>query len=125
MSVFRMTTTTLRNLFGGPVTRRYPARVKEPHHAARTRGHIHINIEACIFCSACSKRCPTDAITVSKTEKVWEIDRLRCCTCNACVEVCPRKCLDMAVSYTLPTVTKDHDVFKQPPKPPKPESPTE
>ncbi len=120
MSVLGMARTTLGNLFHRPSTRRYPTRVKAPHHTGGTRGRIQIDIEACIFCSACSKRCPTDAIIVSKADKIWEIDRLRCCTCNACVEVCPKKCLDMAVSYTIPTVTKDHDVFKQPPKPPKP-----
>jgi ech hydrogenase subunit F len=123
MSVFGMTRTTIRNLFSPPATRRYPTRVKEPHRTARSRGRIDIDIEACIFCSACAKRCPTDAIIVSKPDKVWEIDRLRCCTCNACVEVCPKKCLDMAVSYTIPTVTKDHDIFKQPPRPPKPAEP--
>jgi hypothetical protein len=36
----------------------------------------------------------------------------------ACVEVCPKKCLD-----TIPTVTKEHDIFRQPPRPPKPVQP--
>jgi ech hydrogenase subunit F len=119
MSVFAMTRITLRNLFTRPATRRYPSRVKEPHHSARSRGRIEIDIEACIFCSACSKRCPTDAIIVSKVDKEWNIDRLRCCTCNACVEVCPKKCLGMANRYTPPTVTKDKDIFRQKPRPPK------
>jgi ech hydrogenase subunit F len=113
MSVLGMTRTTIRNLFSRPSTRRYPTKVKEPHRAPRSRGRIEIDIDICIFCSACAKRCPTDAIIVSKPNKVWEIDRLRCCTCNACVEVCPKKCLDMDVRYTIPTVTKDHDIFKQ------------
>ena len=124
MSVLGMTRTTMRNLFSRPSTRRYPTKVKEPHRAPKSRGRIQIDIEACIFCSACAKRCPTDAIIVSKADKVWEIDRLRCCTCNACVEVCPKKCLDMDVRYTLPTVTKDKDIFKQAPRLPKPEPPT-
>jgi len=117
MSVLGMTRTTMRNLFSRPSTRRYPTKVKEPHRTPKSRGRIQIDIEACIFCSACAKRCPTDAIIVSKPDKVWEIDRLRCCTCNACVEVCPKKCLDMDPRYTLPTVTKDKDIFKQAPKP--------
>ena len=66
-----------------------------------------------------SKRCPTDAIIVPKADKEWNIDRLRCCTCNACVEVCPKKCLAMDNRYTPPTVTKDKDIFRQPPRPPK------
>jgi ech hydrogenase subunit F len=120
MSVFGMTRTTIRNLLSRPATRRYPTRVKEPHRTARSRGRIDIDIEACIFCSACAKRCPTDAIIVLKADKEWNIDRLRCCTCNACVEVCPKKCLSMDNRYTPPTVTKDKDIFRQPPRPPKP-----
>jgi formate hydrogenlyase subunit 6/NADH:ubiquinone oxidoreductase subunit I len=124
MSVLGMTRTTIRNLFSPPSTRRYPTKVKEPHHASKSRGRIEIDIDACIFCGACAKRCPTDAIIVFRPGKAWEIDRLRCCTCNACVEVCPKKCLDMDVRYTLPTVTKDKDVFTQAARPPKPELPT-
>jgi ech hydrogenase subunit F len=117
MSVFVMTRTVLRNLFSRPATRLYPGRVKEAHRSARSRGHIEINIDACIFCGACAKRCPTDAIIVTKPQKEWNIDRLRCCACNACVEVCPVKCLSMDNRYTVPTVTRDKDIFRQPPKP--------
>ena len=157
MSVLGMSRTIMRNLFTGPATRRYPTRVKEPHRTERSRGRIEIDIEACIFCgacakrcptdalivlkadkewnidrlrcctcnacvevcifcSACAKRCPTDAIIVLKSDKEWNIDRLRCCTCNACVEVCPKKCLSMGNRYTPPTVTRDKDIFRQPPK---------
>lgn len=117
MSVFVMTRTVLRNLFSRPATRLYPGRVKEAHRASRSRGHIEINIGACIFCGACAKRCPTDAIIVTKPQREWNIDRLRCCACNACVEVCPVKCLSMDNRYTAPTVTRDKDIFRQPPKP--------
>ncbi|MGA2380626.1 MAG: 4Fe-4S binding protein [Spirochaetia bacterium] len=116
MSVLGMSRTIMRNLFSPPATRLYPTREKEPHRAARSRGRIEIDIEACIFCSACAKRCPTDAIIVLKSDKEWNIDRLRCCTCNACVEVCPKKCLSMGNRYTPPTVTRDKDIFRQPPK---------
>ena len=118
MAVFGMANIVLRNLFSRPATRLYPSRVKEAHRTERSRGSILIDIETCIFCSACSKRCPTDAIIVLKPDKEWNIDRLRCCTCNACVEVCPKKCLSMGNRYTAPTVTKDKDVFRQKEKPP-------
>jgi ech hydrogenase subunit F len=122
MAVFGMTRTVLRNLFTGPATRRYPWAARrggqaQPHHAAQSRGHIENDIETCIFCSACVKRCPTDAIIVIKLEKEWNIDRLRCCTCNACVEVCPVKCLRMETSYTRPTLTRDKDIYRQAPRP--------
>jgi ech hydrogenase subunit F len=113
MAVFGMARTVLGNLFSRPATRRYPRPLREPHHAPQSRGRIEIDIEACIFCSACVKRCPTDALIVTKADKEWNIDRLRCCTCNACVEVCPKKCLTMDPRYTRPTVTKDKDVFRQ------------
>jgi formate hydrogenlyase subunit 6/NADH:ubiquinone oxidoreductase subunit I len=117
MSVFVMTRTVLRNLFSRPATRLYPRREKEAHRVPRSRGHIEIDIDACIFCGACAKRCPTDAIIVTKPQKEWNIDRLRCCACNACVEVCPVKCLSMDNRYTAPTVTRDKDIFRQPLKP--------
>jgi formate hydrogenlyase subunit 6/NADH:ubiquinone oxidoreductase subunit I len=114
-----MSRTVLRNLFSRPATRLYPRRVKEAHRTEKSRGRIEIDIEACIFCGACAKRCPTDAIIVTKPDREWNIDRLRCCTCNACVEVCPKKCLSMANTYTSPTVTRDKDIFRQAPRPPK------
>lgn len=117
MSVFGMTRTVLRNLFSRPATRLYPSRMKEPYRSERSRGRIAIDIDACIFCGACAKRCPTDAIVVTKAAREWTIDRLRCCTCNACVEVCPTKCLSMDNRYTSPTTTKDRDAFRQAPKP--------
>ena len=134
MSVFSMTRIVLRNLFTRPATRMYPwpgkaegrgamdggrapGREREPHRAPASRGHIEIDIEVCIFCGACAKRCPTDAIIVTKAQKEWNIDRLRCCACNACVEVCPVKCLSMDNRYTAPTVTRDKDIFRQPPRP--------
>jgi len=123
MSVFVMTRTVLRNLFSRPATRPYPGREKEAHRAPRSRGHIEIDIDVCIFCGACAKRCPTDAIIVTKPQKEWNIDRLRCCACNACVEVCPVKCLSMDNRYTVPTVTRDKDIFRQPPKPAKEPAP--
>ena len=113
MPVFKMTRTTLRNLLSRPATRLYPTREKVPHHAERSRGSIAIDIDTCTFCMLCQKRCPTDAIVVSKPAREWTIDRLRCCSCNACVEVCPVKCLTMGNLYTKPTVTKDKDLFRQ------------
>jgi ech hydrogenase subunit F len=121
VSVFKMTKTVLSNLFSPPVTRRYPTKIKEARHVAGTRGKIEIEIEKCIFCMLCQKRCPTDAIMVARASKEWNIDRLRCCSCNACVEVCPVRCLRMEERYTPPTITKDRDCYRQKPKPSAPE----
>ena len=52
---------------------------------------------------------------MTKAQKEWNIDRLRCCTCNACVEVCPVKCLRMDNRYSAVTTTRDKDVFRRTP----------
>jgi ech hydrogenase subunit F len=113
MSVFSMTRTVIRNLFSRPATRLYPARRTEPWRTERSRGRIEIDIDRCIFCSGCVRRCPTDALIVIKTRKEWNIDRLRCCACNACVEVCPVKCLRMDNRYSPVTTTRDKDIFRR------------
>jgi len=113
-----MTRIAVRNLFSRPATRLYPFHPKEPHRTPRSRGRIDVDIDSWVFCGACSKGWPADAIIFIKPEKEWNIDRLRCCTCNACVEVCPKKCLSMANRYTPPTMTKDKDIFRQAPKAP-------
>jgi len=64
------------------------------------RGHIVIDGEACTFCGVCGKKCPTDAITVNRDEKEWEISRFGCILCGACAEVCPKKCLSMSPELT-------------------------
>jgi ech hydrogenase subunit F len=84
----------LRNLFSRPATRRYPAEVRPRFEGAR--GKIVFDVETCNFCTLCARRCPTLAITVSREERTWSIEHLRCIACNACVEVCAKKSLSMS-----------------------------
>ena len=88
--------------FARPATRLYPFVKREPY--AGTRGSIEIDIQKCSMCTLCQKKCPTEAITVKRQEKIWEIDRLRCIACSACVDVCAKKCLKMVPQYS-PSVT--------------------
>jgi len=92
-----MTKTVTKNLLSGPATLMYPKRKRR--FTPITRGRVEVNINECIFCGMCSRRCPTYAITVTKDCKEWQIDRLKCCTCNLCVEICPKKCLSMENQY--------------------------
>ena len=107
MSYFRMTKTLFRNLLHGPYTSKYPLQPKE--NFERTRGRIEIDIDQCIFCGMCERRCPTGAIKVSKQDTSWSIERFGCIQCGYCSEVCPKKCLRMDNRYTAPAYEKVRD----------------
>ncbi|NTV29148.1 MAG: 4Fe-4S dicluster domain-containing protein [Candidatus Omnitrophica bacterium] len=109
MSLLGMTGTIIKNLCAGPVTERYPFVPKE--YPAGARGKVNIEINKCIFCGICQRKCPTAAITVTKEPKTWVIDRLRCISCSACVEVCPKKCLALDVKYSPCSVAAQKDSF--------------
>ncbi len=103
------TKTVLHNLFSKPVTRLYPYTPRI--YPERTRGHIEIDIEECIFCGICSKKCPPAIIRVDRPNKIWDIESLGCIQCGFCVEVCPKKCLYMKQTYTQPDTYKRIDTF--------------
>lgn len=56
-------------------------------------GEIKCDLETCIYCGICQKKCPQDAITVVRADKTWAIDKEACISCNICLDVCPKKCL--------------------------------
>jgi len=90
--------TILSSLFKKEATLKYPFEPmpKDP----LVRGHLHIDINDCIFCGICGRKCPTHAITVSKENKEWEIARFQCIVCGACTEACPKKCLHLQPDLT-------------------------
>ena len=114
MKFFMMAKTVTKNLVKGPSTLMYPKRKRV--FTKITRGQVENDINNCIFCGLCSKRCPTYAIVVTKEPKEWEIDRLKCCTCNLCVEVCPKKCLSMDNHYSPPVTEKTMGILKLKPE---------
>jgi ech hydrogenase subunit F len=107
MSQMKFLNVIARSVLSRPATRLYPFE-KRPFFK-NTRGSVSIEIDKCIFCGICEKKCPTDAIKVTKATKDWEINRLRCIACNACVEACPKKCLAMENMYSAAVVTKGAD----------------
>lgn len=103
--------TIIKSLFLKPSTRLYPMEKRAFY--ANTRGRIEIEIDKCIFCSLCQKKCPTQAIEVNKPNKTWSINYMRCIVCSACVDNCPKKCLIMANQYPPAESQKTIKVFNQ------------
>lgn len=101
MWIAKFSKIVISNLFNSSKLAKYP-NVKNEYFDI-TRGHISIDIEKCIFCGLCSKKCPSKAIVVNRTDKQWQIDRLKCIQCNCCVESCPKKCLMMNKEHIKPT----------------------
>jgi ech hydrogenase subunit F len=106
--------TVIKNLFSKPVTTQYP--LKPRQYPERTRGHIGIDIDTCVFCGLCSKKCPTGAITVNRADKTWTIERFGCIQCGYCVESCNKNSLSMLQEYTQPGAAKKEDTYTQQPK---------
>ncbi len=111
MGVFKIGKMIMRSLFSKPATLMYP--VIPRVYGEKTRGHIEVDMDACVLCGICSKKCPTNAIEVNRKAKEWSISRLQCIQCNCCVEYCPKNCLYMKNSYSPSTTVKERDVFKK------------
>ncbi|MEN8075663.1 4Fe-4S dicluster domain-containing protein [Clostridioides difficile] len=109
MGVMELAKTVIKNLLSPSITKNYPKEEKENYEL--TRGHIEINIENCVFCGLCSRKCPTGAITVSRNEKSWQIDRLECIQCGYCIDNCPKKTLIMKNDYIKPSEVEEIDSY--------------
>lgn len=115
--MFDMLGNIIRNAFSKPATRVYPHEKRTPF--VGTRGKVGINIENCIFCSICARKCPSDAITVDRAGKSWEIDPFKCVICGVCEEVCPKKAIAMDENYKNAAYCKDKTKHVQETKPEK------
>ena len=86
-----------------PVTRPYPAKPRTVF--AGSRGAIDMDPDVCIYCGLCQKRCPANAITVTRkpNPNSWTVNPYACILCNYCVEVCPVHCIRMETTYRPPS----------------------
>lgn len=111
MKLMDFTSLALKNLFSKPATCNYPF---EPAvYPERSRGHIEIDIDDCIMCGMCMKKCPSGAIKVDRATKTWSIERMGCVQCENCVAGCPKNCLHIKPGYTEPSSEKTVDTFTQ------------
>lgn len=113
-----MTPNILKNFVSKKATRLYPFEVREPFE--NFRGELVNDIDACIFCGMCSKKCPSQCITVDKTTGSWDCDPCACVYCSICVDACPTKCLTMSPEHRKPFAEKFiYSLKGTPPKPKK------
>lgn len=105
--MFDMLGNILRNVVSKPATRIYPLNKRKPF--PKARGKVSINIENCIFCGICGRKCPSEAISINKAEKSWEVDPFKCIICGLCEEVCPKKCIYMEGEYKTPAYSKENE----------------
>lgn len=120
MAFMEFAKTAVKNLFSKPATEEYPFKARE--YPERSRGHIEIDMDKCILCSMCQRKCPSAAITVDRAAKAWSIERMACVQCANCVNSCPKSCLSIVPGYTPPAGEKVRDVFKKPEAPEAPKA---
>ncbi|MDR2296001.1 MAG: 4Fe-4S binding protein [Clostridiales Family XIII bacterium] len=79
------------------------ARAAAPTASQAADGTLRCN-DSCIYCGICAKKCPQDALKVSRKKKnaqtgesegenIWSVDAEACILCGICVEACPKKSL--------------------------------
>lgn len=123
---------TLRGLVSKPATRRYPIEVRPPFPGAR--GTLEFDLDTCIFCMLCARKCPTGAITCVRDERFFAIEQLSCIACGVCVDVCSKDSLRLSVERRPVQVAADrgpdgarpgheewHGVIPEPKPEPRPE----
>ena len=112
MGLMKFSGFALKNLFSKPATCNYP--FEPATYPERSRGHIGIDIDSCIMCGMCQRKCPSGAITVDRKTKTWSIERMGCVQCENCVSGCPKKCLHIVPGYTEPSTEFVVDSYSQP-----------
>ena len=49
--------------------------------------------DKCVYCTICARKCPGEALTVDRKEKIWKLDEDKCVACGTCADVCPKNAI--------------------------------
>lgn len=112
MGVLTFAKTALGQLVGKPVTVAYPAEALAAPEGLR--GHVENDMDVCILCGMCARRCPAGALAVDRKGGTWSIDPFACVACGECVESCPKGCLSMAAARSAVAREKATQVERKP-----------
>lgn len=112
MSLLTFAKTALGSLVKQPVTVCYPQeKLTAPE---RLRGHIVNDMDVCICCGMCARRCPAGALAVDRKGGTWSVDPYACVVCGECIESCPKRCLSMDTARTPVAANKTPTVETKP-----------
>lgn len=110
-----------KNVWGGAVTYRFPAR---PPVTSGYRGLVRLDPALCIGCAMCRFRCTARAITYSSTkaEFNWSYDPGQCTFCGRCVEGCKTHALSQEaacppVYLSIGKLKTSYTLARKPPAP--------
>lgn len=102
--MFRMTRNVLRNLVAPKATRGYPFVTREAFQ--NYRGHLAVDIDNCIFCGLCARKCPSQCIVVDVKEGKWDCDAFACIYCGICADHCPTDALEFGGAHRTPVTER-------------------
>jgi ech hydrogenase subunit F len=109
---FKLGSMTFGGLFKKPETLLYPFETKTP--PAGLKGTIKVDVDNCILCGICQKKCPCGTIVVDKPNRVWKINHYQCIQCGYCVRECPKGGLTMEPVAPPAATTFGFEVFEVP-----------
>ena len=105
---FSATKEALRNFVRPANTVLFPfAEVETP---ADYRGAPELTAENCTLCNRCVRACPTNALSIEKSDKthgVLIIDLGRCCYCKNCEDVCNFDAMHLTLNWKTSSMGRE------------------